>query len=178
MDQKFISGNFLPPPLGYPPIALLNNGHLALHPAVRTSPLTFSITPAVCWKDVSLKFCSLFPGLKLVSSRQEEGWEVGGGRGNTSFLHQSSLAGSSGAVLTGQHSRLTDLPATPPFSPIPHPPPKYSPQFPSPHQHILLSSQKAISPIPHPLDPFLEKLETAPTSKAIGAGVLLKLDPS
>ena len=44
-----------------------------------------------------------------------------GGRGNTSFLHQSSLAGSSGAVLTGQHSRrLTDLPATP-----------HSPQFPS-----------------------------------------------
>ena len=38
---------------------------------------------------------------------------MGGGRGNTSFLHQSSLAGSSGAVLTGQHSRLTDLPATP-----------------------------------------------------------------
>ena len=113
MDQKFISGNFLPPPRGYPPIALLNNGHDGHHPAVRTSPLTFSIAPAVCWKDVSLKFCSLFPGLKLVSSRQEEGWEVGGGRGNTSFLHQSSLAGSSGAVLTGQHSRLTDLPATP-----------------------------------------------------------------
>ena len=110
MDQKFISGNFLPPPRGYPPIALLNNGHDGHHPAVRTSPLTFSIAPAVCWKDVSLKFCSLFPGLKLVSSRQEEGWEVGGGRGNTSFLHQSSLAGSSGAVLTGQHSRLlTDL---------------------------------------------------------------------
>ena len=176
MDQKFISGNFLPPPRGYPPIALLNNGHDGHHPAVRTSPLTFSIAPAVCWKDVSLKFCSLFPGLKLVSSRQEEGWEEGGGRGNTSFLHQSSLAGSSGAVLTGQHSRLTDLPATP-----------HSPQLStlqniplnlSPHQHILLSSQKAISPIPHPLDPFLEKLETAPTSKAIGADALLKLDPS
>ena len=143
MDQKFISGNFLPPPRGYPPIALLNNGHDGHHPAVRT--LTFSIAPAVCWKDVSLKFCSLFPGLKLVSSRQEEGWEVGGGRGNTSFLHQSSLAGSSGAVLTGQHSRLTDLPATP-HSPQFPTPPKYSPQFPSPHQHILLSSQKAILP--------------------------------
>ena len=117
MDQKFISGNFLPPPRGYPPIALLNNGHDGHHPAVRT--LTFSIAPAVCWKDVSLKFCSLFPGLKLVSSRQEEGWEEGGGRGNTSFLHQSSLAGSSGAVLTGQHSRLTDLPATPHSPPYP-----------------------------------------------------------
>ena len=99
-----------------------------------------------------------------------------GGRGNTSFLHQSSLAGSSGAVLTGQHSRLTDLPATP-----------HSPQFPT-LQNIPLNfllpintfscPRKRPSPIPHPLDPFLEKLETAPTSKAIGAGVLLKLDPS
>ena len=118
MDQKFISGNFLPPPRGYPPIALLNNGQDGHHPALSSSD--FFHRPSSLLEIRLIEILLPFPGLKLVSSRQEEGWEEGGGRGNTSFLHQSSLAGSSGAVLTGQHSRLTDLPATP-----------HSPQFPT-----------------------------------------------
>ena len=127
MDQKFISGNFLPPPRGYPPIALLNNDHYS---ALRTSPLPFfSIRQAV--KRPPLEFCFPFPHLNLVSSRAGRR-NVGKGRekGNTSFLHQSCPA-SSGAVLTGQHSRLlTDLPpaATP-----------YSRQFPPSLQNIPLN---------------------------------------
>ena len=173
MDQKFISGNFLPPPRGYPPIALLNNGHDGHHPALSSSD--FFHRPSSLLEIRLIEILLPFPGLKLVSSRQEEGWEEGGGRGNTSFLHQSSLAGSSGAVLTGQHSRLTDLPATP-----------HSPQFPTlqniPLNFLLpintFSCPRKRPSLQFPLDPFLEKLETAPTSKAIGAGVLLKLDPS
>ena len=141
MDQKFISGNFLPPPRGYPPIALLNNDH---YPALRTSPLPFFQSGKLL-KRPPLEFCSPFPHLNLVSSRAGRRNVGKGEKGNTSFLHQSRPA-SSGAVLTGQHSRLlTDLPATP-HSPQFPAPPKYSPQFPSPHQHILLSSQKAILP--------------------------------
>ena len=142
MDQKFISGNFLPPPRGYPPIAPLNNDH---YPALRTSPLPFFQSGKLL-KRPRIRILLPFPHLNLVSSRAGRR-NVGKGRekGNTSFLHQSCPA-SSGAVLTGQHSRLlTDLPpaATP-----------YSRQFPPslqniplnflpPHQHILLSSQKA-----------------------------------
>ena len=127
MDQKFISGNFLPPPRGYPPIAPLNNDH---YPALRTSPLPFFQSGKLL-KRPPLEFCSPFPHLNLVSSRAGRR-NVGKGRekGNTSFLHQSRPA-SSGAVLTGQHSRLlTDLPpaATP-----------YSRQFPPSLQNIPLN---------------------------------------
>ena len=114
MDQKFISGNFLPPPRGYPPIAPLNNDHYS---ALRTSPLPF-FQSGKPLKRPPLEFCSPFPHLNLVSSRAGRR-NVGKGRekGNTSFLHQSCPA-SSGAVLTGQHSRLlTDLPpAATPYS--------------------------------------------------------------
>ena len=175
MDQKFISGNFLPPPRGYPPIALLNNGHDGHHPAVRTSPLTFSITSLL--ESRLIEILLPFSWFKVGQLQARGG--MGGGRWEGEHLVPSSILPR--RLIRGR----IDRPALPPhrftsntpFSSIPHPP-KYSPQFPSPHQHILLSSQKAISPLPHPLDPFLEKLETAPTSKAIGAGVLLKLDPS
>ena len=113
MDQKFISGNFLPPPRGYPPIAPLNNDHYSAGPL-----LCLFFNQASCSKDPPLEFCSPFPHLNLVSSRAGRR-NVGKGRekGNTSFLHQSCPA-SSGAVLTGQHSRLlTDLPpAATPYS--------------------------------------------------------------
>ena len=115
MDQKFISGNFLPPPRGYPPIALLNNDH---YPALRTSPLPFFQSGKLL-KRPPIRILLPFPSLKL---GQLQGWKAQcweGEKGNTSFLHQSRPA-SSGAVLTGQHSRLTDLPATP-----------HSPQFPT-----------------------------------------------
>ena len=135
MDQKFISGNFLPPPRGYPPIAPLNNGHYSAGPL-----LCLFFNQASCSKDPPLEFCSPFPHLNLVSSRAGRR-NVGKGRekgekGNTSFLHQSRPA-SSGAVLTGQHSRLlTDLPpaATP-----------YSRQFPPSLQNIPLNSLPPIN---------------------------------
>ena len=126
MDQKFISGNFLPPPRGYPPIAPLNNDH---NPALRTSPLPF-FQSGKPLKRPPIRILLPLPSLKL---GQLQGWKAQcweGEKGNTSFLHQSRPA-SSGAVLTGQHSRLlTDLPpaATP-----------YSRQFPPSLQNIPLN---------------------------------------
>ena len=164
MDQKFISGNFLPPPRGYPPIALLNNDH---YPALRTSPLPF-FQSGKPLKRPPLEFCSPFPHLNLVSSRAGRR-NVGKGRekgekGNTSFLHQSCPA-SSGAVLTGQHSRLlTDLPpaATP-----------YSRQFPPSLQNIPLNFLPPINtfscPRKRPRSP--EKLKEPPSRD------LAQLDP-
>ena len=145
MDQKFISGNFLPPPRGYPPIAPLNNDHYS---ALRTSPLPF-FQSGKLFKRPPIRILLPFPSLKLgqLQGWKAQCWEGEGEGGEGEHLVPSSIPPR---LIRGR----IDRPALPPphrfttgsntlFSPIPPKSPKYSPQFPSPHQHILLSSQKA-----------------------------------
>ena len=85
MDQKFISGNFLPPPRGYPHIALLNNGH----PAVKTSLLLF-ISARQLLKRPPIEILLPFPSVKV---GQLEGEREEGGEGTPrSFINPPSQA--------------------------------------------------------------------------------------
>ena len=86
MDQKFISGNFLPPPRGYPPIAPLNNGH----PAVRTSLLAFFYRTSSLLKRPLIEILLPFPSVKV---GQLEGEREEGGEGTPrSFINPPSQA--------------------------------------------------------------------------------------
>ena len=120
MDQKFISGNFLPPPRGYPPIAPLNNDH---YPALRTSPLPF-FQSGKPLKRPPIRILLPFPSLKL---GQLQGWKAqcweGGEGGEGKHLVPSSIPPR---LIRGR----IDRPALPPphrfttgsntlFSPIP-----------------------------------------------------------
>ena len=162
MDQKFISGNFLPPPRGYPPIAPLNNDH---HPALRTSPLPFFQSGKLL-KRPPIRILLPFPSLKL---GQLQGWKAQcwEGEGEGEHLVPSSIPPR---LIRGR----IDRPALPPphrfttssntlFSPIPPQSPKYSPQFPSPPSTHSLVLAKG-----HGLR---EKLKEAPSRD------LAQLDP-
>ena len=157
MDQKFISGNFLPPPRGYPPIAPLNNG----------------LSSDFFYRSLSLKRPLIgillpFPGLNLVSSRARGGMERWEGEHlvPSSILPRRLIRGRIDRPALPPHRFTSNTP----FSAIPHPP-KYSPQFPFlPSTHSLVLAKGD----PHPTlppDPFLENL--APSSWAAIGSVLL-----
>ena len=131
MDQKFISGNFLPPPRGYPPIAPLNNDH---YPALRTSPLPF-FQSGKHLKRPPIRILLPFPSLKLgqLQGWKAQCWEGEGEGGEGEHLVPSSIVPR---LIRGR----IDRPALPPphrfttgsntlFSPIPPPVSKIFPSI-------------------------------------------------